>query len=84
MTKTQLKKIKELDAFLKQKKMKLRGSDIIMGFNMQKYGTEKHVQLNLDIGYIRGSDSDIQELNEIPKIKEHYHIDKNGKLKSYK
>ncbi len=83
MTKAQLKKIKELDVFLKQRKMKLRGSDIIMGFNMHKYGTEKHVQLNLDIGYIRGSDSNIEELNEIPKIKEHYHIDKNGKLKSY-
>ena len=84
MTKAQLKKIKELDAFLKQRKMELCGDSIIMGFNMHKYGTEKHVQLNLDIGYIRGSDSDIQELNEIPKIKEHYHIDKNGKLKSYK
>ena len=87
MTKTQLKHIKELDAFLKERKMELRGDNIIVGFNMHKYkGTgniiEEHVCLNIDIGFIRGGNANIAELNERPTIKEHYYIDKNGKVKS--
>ena len=87
MTKTQLRKLKELDAFLKERNMELQGDNIMVGFNMHKYYKasniiDEYVRLNLDIGYIRGSNSYIQELNGLPKVKEHYYIDKNGKLKS--
>lgn len=87
MTKTQLQKIKELDAFLKKRKMELRGNDVIVGFNRHKdyniWEDEEFVQLNLEIGLIRKGNANIQELNELPKVKEHYYVDKNGKLKSY-
>lgn len=84
MTKTELKKLKELDAFLKERNMELRGDNIIVGFNRHKYHLdEEFFQLNLDLGLIRGGNANIQELNELPKVKEHYYIDKNGKLKSY-
>jgi hypothetical protein len=83
MTKTELKKLKELDAFLKERNMKLSGRNIIVGFNANKYnGKDNYVQLNLNIGFIQGSSSDIEELNETPKIKNHYYIQK-GKLKQY-
>ena len=83
MTKTELKKLKELDAFLNERNMKLSGRNIIVGFNANKYnGKDNYVQLNLNIGFIQGSSSDIEELNETPKIKNHYYIQK-GKLKQY-
>jgi len=83
MTKTELKKLKELDAFLKERNMELRGRNIIVGFNVNEYnGKDNYVQLNLNIGFIQGSSSDIEELNETPKIKNHYYIQK-GKLKQY-
>jgi hypothetical protein len=83
MTKTELKKLKELDAFLRERNMELRGSNIIVGFNANKYnGKDNYVQLNLSIGFIKGSSSDIEELNEIPTIKNRYYIQKR-KLKQY-
>jgi hypothetical protein len=83
MTKPELKKLKELDAFLNERNMKLSGRNIIVGFNANKYnGKDNYVQLNLNIGFIQGSSSDIEELNETPKIKNHYYIQK-GKLKQY-
>jgi hypothetical protein len=83
MTKTELKKLKELDAFLKERNMELRGRNIIVGFNVNEYnGKDNYVQLNLNIGFIQGSSSDIEELNETPRIKNHYYIQK-GKLKQY-
>lgn len=87
MTKAQLKKLKELDAFLKENKMSLQGVNVSLGFNLHKYHKtnniiDTYVRLNLGIGYTRGRDSYIQELNDLPKVKEFYHIDKNGKLKS--
>lgn len=45
---------------------------------------EEFFHLNLYLGLIRGGDANIQELNALPKVKEHYYIDKTGKLKSYK
>jgi hypothetical protein len=83
MTKPELKKLKELDAFLNERNMKLSGRNIIVGFNANKYnGKDNYIQLNLNIGFIQGSSSDIEELNETPKIKNHYYIQK-GKLKQY-
>jgi hypothetical protein len=83
MTKTELKKLKELDAFLKERNMELRGRNIIVGFNVNEYnGKDNYVQLNLNIGFIQGSSSDIEELNETPTIKNHYYI-QEGKLKQY-
>jgi hypothetical protein len=83
MIKTELKKLKELDTFLRERNMKLSGRNIIVGFNANKYnGKDNYVQLNLNIGFIQGSSSDIEELNETPKIKNHYYIQK-GKLKQY-
>jgi len=83
MTKTELKKLKELDALLKERNMELRGRNIIVGFNVNEYnGKDNYVQLNLNIGFIQGSSSDIEELNETPRIKNHYYIQK-GKLKQY-
>jgi hypothetical protein len=83
MTKTELKKLKELDAFLKERNMELRGRNIIVGFNVNEYnGKDNYVQLNLNIGFIQGSSSDIEELNETPRIKNHYYI-QEGKLKQY-
>jgi len=83
MTKKELKKLKELDAFLKERNMELRGRNIIVGFNVNEYnGKDNYVQLNLNIGFIQGSSSDIEELNETPRIKNHYYIQK-GKLKQY-
>ena len=83
MTKPELKKLKELDAFLNERNMKLSGRNIIVGFNANKYnGKDNYVQLNLNIGFIQGSSSDIEELNETPRIKNHYYIQK-GKLKQY-
>jgi hypothetical protein len=78
MTKTELKKLKELNAFLREKKMELRGSNIIVGFNADKCKIN-WVQLDLDIGI---GQSTIKELNDTPTIKNHYYIQK-GKLKQY-
>ena len=84
MTKTQLQKIKELNTFLKERNMELKGYNIMVGFNRHKYYLDEECfQLNLDLGFIRGDDANIQELNGLPKVKEHYYINKNGKLKSY-
>lgn len=84
MTKTQLQKIKELNTFLKERNMELSGNNIIVGFNRHKYHfDEECFQLNLDLGFIRGGNANIQELNGLPEVKEHYYIDENGKLKSY-
>ena len=62
--------------------MELSGNNIIVGFNRHKYNLDEECfQLNLEIGLIRGGNANIQELNELPKVKEQYYIDKNGKLK---
>ncbi len=82
MTKTQLQKIKELDAFLKKRNMELRGENNLIGFNRHNYREEEYVSLDLVLGFVRGYHSTIDELNKLPKIKESYYIDKNGKLKS--
>ena len=79
MTKTELKKLKELDAFLREKKMELRGSNIIVGFNADKCKINC-VQLDLDIGIARVGQSTIKELNDTPTIKNYYYI-QEGKLK---
>ena len=63
MTKTELKKLKELDAFLRERNMELCGENIIVGFNANKYDEKDNfVRLNLRIGFLRGSLSDIAEL----------------------
>ena len=80
MTKTELKKLKELDTFLKERNMQLRGTNIIVRFNADKYkinSVQLDLDMNWDIGY-----SNIKELNETPTIKNHYYIQK-GKLKQY-
>ena len=76
MTKTELKKLKELDAFLREKKMELRGSNIIVRFNANKINC---VQLDLDMNWEVGY-SNIKELNETPTIKNQYYIE-YGKIK---
>jgi hypothetical protein len=78
MTKTELKKLKELDTFLREKNMQLRGTNIIVRFNADKYKINS-VQLDLDMNWDVGY-SNIKELNETPTIKNHYYIQK-GKLK---
>ena len=76
MTKTELKKLKELDAFLREKNMQLRGTNIIVRFNADKINSvQLDLDMNWDVGY-----SNIKELNETPTIKNHYYIQK-GKLK---
>jgi hypothetical protein len=83
MTKTELKKLKELDAFLRERNMELRASNILVGFKANKYGgKDKYVQLDLNVGFIRSGDSNIVELNDKPTIKNHYYIQK-GRLKQY-
>ena len=81
MTKTELKKLKELDTFLRERNMQLRGTNIIVRFNADKYKINC-VQLDLDIGIGEDGYSNIEELNETPRIKNHYYIQK-GKLKQY-
>jgi hypothetical protein len=76
MTKTELKKLKELDTFLRERNMQLRGTNIIVRFNANKINC---VQLDLDMNWEVGY-SNIKELNETPTIKNHYYIQK-GKLK---
>ena len=76
MTKTELKKLKELDTFLRERNMQLRGTNIIVRFNADKINC---VQLDLDMNWEVGY-SNIKELNETPTIKNHYYIQK-GKLK---
>jgi len=49
MTKTELKKLKELDAFLKERNMKLSGRNVLVRFNADNYNINC-VQLDLDIG----------------------------------
>ena len=78
MTKTELKKLKELDTFLRERNMQLRGTNIIVRFNADKYKSNS-VQLDLDMNWDVGY-SNIKELNETPTIKNHYYIQK-GKLK---
>jgi hypothetical protein len=78
MTKTELKKLKELDAFLREKKMELRGSNIMVGFNADKCKINR-VQLDLDIGI---GQSTIKELNDTPTFKNQYYIE-CGKIKQY-
>ena len=80
MTKTELKKLKELDTFLKERNMQLRGTNIIVRFKAAKYKincVQLDLDMNWDVGY-----SNIKELNETPTIKNHYYIQK-GKLKQY-
>ena len=77
MTKKQLQKIKELDAFLKEKNIELWGDRIVISFNSNK----KFVKLNLDIGIT--DVSCIEELNNAPTIKNSYSII-NGRIKQYK
>jgi len=89
MTKTQLRKLKKLDAFLKENKMSLQGENITVGFNTHKYYKadnifDEYVYLNLDLGLLRGMDSYIHQLKGFPKIKERYHINKYGELKLLK
>ena len=81
MTKTELKKLKELDAFLREKKMELSGRNILVRFNADNYKINC-VQLDLDIGIARVGQSTIKELNDTPTIKNYYYIQK-GKLKQY-
>ena len=80
MTKTELKKLKELDTFLRERNMQLRGTNIIVRFNADKYKINS-VQLDLDMNWDVGY-SNIKELNETPTIKNYYYIQK-GKLKQY-
>jgi len=80
MTKTELKKLKELDAFLRERNMQLRSTNIIVRFNADKCKINS-VQLDLDMNWDVGY-SNIKELNETPTIKNHYYIQK-GKLKQY-
>ena len=81
MTKTELNKLKELDAFLKERNMKLSGRNVLVRFNADNYNINC-VQLDLDIGIGEDGYSNIEELNETPRIKNHYYIQK-GKLKQY-
>jgi hypothetical protein len=80
MTKTELKKLKELDTFLRERNMQLRGTNIIVRFNADKYKINS-VQLDLDMNWDVGY-SNIKELNETPTIKNYYYI-QEGKLKQY-
>jgi hypothetical protein len=80
MTKTELKKLKELDTFLRERNMQLRSTNIIVRFNADKCKINS-VQLDLDMNWDVGY-SNIKELNETPTIKNHYYIQK-GKLKQY-
>lgn len=83
MTKTELNKLKELDAFLKEKNIRLRGENISVKFNADNYYINC-VQLDLDIGNREDDHSEIIELykNQTPRFKNHYYI-KEGKLKQY-
>ena len=76
MTKTELKKLKELDTFLRERNMQLRGTNIIVRFNADKINC---VQLDLDMNWEVGY-SNIKELNETPTIKNQYYIE-YGKIK---
>jgi hypothetical protein len=76
MTKTELKKLKELDTFLREKNMQLRGTNIIVRFNADKINS---VQLDLDMNWEVGY-SNIKELNKTPTIKNQYYIE-YGKIK---
>ncbi len=78
MTKTELKKLKELDTFLRERNMQLRGTNIIVRFNADKYKINS-VQLDLDMNWDVGY-SNIKELNETPTIKNQYYIE-YGKIK---
>ena len=84
MTKKQLQKIKELDAFLKEKNIELWGDCIVISFNSNKRSfnsNKEFVALNLDIGITNVSH--IEELNNAPTIKNSYSIS-NGRIKQYK
>lgn len=85
MTKNQLQKIKELDAFLKEKNIELWGDRIVISFNSNKErsfnSNKEFVTLNLDIGIT--DVSHIEELNNAPTIKNSYSIS-NGRIKQYK
>jgi len=76
MTKTELKKLKELDTFLRERNMQLRGTNIIVRFNADKINC---VQLDLDMNWEVGY-SNIKELNKTPTIKNQYYI-QYGKIK---
>jgi len=76
MTKTELKKLKELDTFLRERNMQLRGTNIIVRFNANKINC---VQLDLDMNWEVGY-SNIKELNKTPTIKNQYYIE-YGKIK---
>ena len=76
MTKTELNKLKELDTFLRERNMQLRGTNIIVRFNANKINC---VQLDLDMNWEVGY-SNIKELNETPTIKNQYYIE-YGKIK---
>ena len=76
MTKTELKKLKELDTFLRERNMQLRGTNIIVRFNANKINC---VQLDLDMNWEVGY-SNIKELNKTPTIKNQYYI-QYGKIK---
>ena len=78
MTKTELKKLKELDTFLKERNMQLRGTNIIVRFKADKYKINC-VQLDLDMNWEVGY-SNIKELNKTPTIKNQYYIE-YGKIK---
>ncbi len=76
MTKTELKKLKELDTFLRERNMQLRGTNIIVRFNANKINcVQLDLDMNWDVGY-----SNIKELNETPTIKNQYYIE-YGKIK---
>jgi len=76
MTKTELNKLKELDAFLRERNMQLRGTNIIVRFNANKINcVQLDLDMNWDVGY-----SNIKELNETPTIKNQYYIE-YGKIK---
>lgn len=76
MTKTELNKLKELDTFLRERNMQLRGTNIIVRFNANKINC---VQLDLDMNWEVGY-SNIKELNKTPTIKNQYYIE-YGKIK---
>lgn len=80
MTQAQLEKIKELDIFLKERNMDLEGSDIMVGFNVDKSDeSRKFICLNLNIGKLMGYDSVIVETG-LPIINHRYYIKDGGEI----
>lgn len=84
MTNIQKNKIKLLHQFLKDNNMELRGREIVIQFNADNYKAENNCKVfDLILGWIRGSNANIKELNQItPKVKNHWIIDENDTMRS--